>query len=599
MLVSPGIEVKEKDFSTIVPTVATSVGAIVGRFTDGPINVPVMISSEDELSAKFGKPTSTNYTEWFTASQFLQYSSSMWTVRAAPAGVANATSTGSGVTVLNTNEYYDADKFTSQERSTAGTWVAKDPGTKGNNIAIMLIDSDTWDEFGTWCTSNLATLPNGQSYVNYFNNQPGTSTYISSKSVTSTENKKDELHILVIDVDGHITGTRMTVLEKFEGTSKALDAIDYTGKSIYYVNVINNESQYVWWSAHTASVTSGANIIAWGSQSIDVAPDGKSFAAITVALAPNFLYQTMSGGVAGTTPNAASLQSAYDTLKNKDLYNANMFMTAAFDSATVKHVVENVVYERKDAMAFISPNVTGKPVYDTDNDPASEITTFLTNLAIAEQYSQYSVCDTGWKYIYDRYAGVYRWIPLNGDIAGICARVDVLADPWWSPGGFARGGVKNVLKLAYNPDQADRDILYPKGVNPVVAFPGQGVVLFGDRTMTLKPSAFDRINVRRLFIILEKAISIAAKYQLFEFNDEFTRAQFKNMVEPFLRNIQGRRGITGFAVRCDSTNNPGDVIDRNEFVAEIFVKPSKSINFITLSFVATRTDVQFSTLFGA
>jgi len=220
-------------------------------------------------------------------------------------------------------------------------------------------------------------------------------------------------------------------------------------------------------------------------------------------------------------------------------------------------------------------------------------------LNIPETYASYGFFDTGFKYILDRYNSKYRWVPLNGDTAGLCAQTDSIADPWWSPAGFNRGGIKNVIKLAYNPSQADRDLLYPKGINPVVAFYGQGVVLYGDRTMTLKPSAFDRINVRRLFIILEKAISIAAKYQLFEFNDSFTRAQFKNMVEPFLRNIQGRRGIYDYLVICDETNNTGDVIDRNEFVGDIYVKPARSINFIRLNFVASRTDVSFNTLIGA
>lgn len=602
-LLSPGIEIKEKDYSTIVPTVASGIGAIAGRFSAGPINTPLMISSEDELAATFGKPTTSNYTEWFTAAQFLQYSNNLWVVRAAPAGCLNATSTGTGVSIFNTNEYYDSTKFTSGERTTAGEWVTKNPGTVGNQIGVMMVDADTWSYFETWCTTNKASLPNTLEYTKYFSSKPGTSAYIQSKIATPSEAKKDELHILVIDIDGHISGTRYTVLEKYEGVSKALDAVDYKGQSLYYVNVINNNSKYLWWSAHTTNVTAGVQTVAWGGQSSDVAADGYTFKSISVALAPNFFYQTMAGGIAGTTADDASIMAAYDTLKSKELYDANLFMTAAYSVTVVQHVVQNLCYYRRDAMAFLSPSTSGgAPIYDTDADPVGAITAdstgYINRVGLAEMYAQYAVCDTGWKYIYDRYYGTYRWVPLNGDIAGLCARVDSIADPWWSPGGFNRGGIKNVIKLAFNPDQSKRDVLYPKGVNPVVAFPGQGVVLFGDRTMTLKPSAFDRINVRRLFIVLEKAISIAAKYQLFEFNDTFTRAQFRNMVEPFLRGIQGRRGIYDFKVICDETNNTGDIIDRNEFVADIYVKPARSINYITLTFVATRTDVSFSTVVG-
>jgi hypothetical protein len=207
--------------------------------------------------------------------------------------------------------------------------------------------------------------------------------------------------------------------------------------------------------------------------------------------------------------------------------------------------------------------------------------------------------DSGFKYQYDRYNDKYRWVPLNGDVAGLCARTDYQQDPWFSPGGLNRGQIKNVVKLATNPNQTDRDNLYKSGVNPVVTFPGQGTVLFGDKTLLAKPSAFDRINVRRLFIVLEKAIATAAKFQLFEFNDSFTQAQFINLVTPFLRDVQGRRGITDFVVKCDATNNTGEVIDSNQFVADIFVKPNRSVNYITLNFIAARSSVSFSEIGGA
>lgn len=596
-LLSPGVVVVEKDYSNIVPTVASGIGGIAGRFEKGPIEVPVMISSEEELVREFGKPVDGNANTWFTANQFLLYTNRLWVVRAKPTGILNATAGGTGVEVLNDDDY---EVMSAPDRSTAKEWVAKDPGTFGNNIGVIMVDNVTWDEFGTWCATNIAQFPNGISLQALFRDQPATSAFVESRRLT-TENKKDELHIMVIDIDGHITGIRYSVLEMWEGLSKAEDAMDYKGESLYYPNVISRESKYIRWSAHTTDVTSGANILPFGSLTETVVAAGKTFADISVVAAPNFSYETLSGGVAGTTPDAGSIQDAYDKLANVDLYEVNLLMTAAHDAATCAHVIENVAYLRKDAVAFVSPHNAGVPYKDSDaSDPMESIKTYkLTTVNVAETYSSYGFMDTGFKYIYDKFNSKYRWVPLNGDMAGLCAQTDSLRDPWWSPGGFNRGGVRNVIKLAYNPDQADRDILYPKGINPVVAFPGQGVVLFGDRTMTLKPSAFDRINVRRLFNILEKAISIAAKYQLFEFNDSFTRAQFRNMVEPFLRNIQGRRGIIDFMVQCDETNNTGDVIDRNEFVASIYVKPARSINFIILNFVATRTDVSFSSVIGA
>jgi len=257
-------------------------------------------------------------------------------------------------------------------------------------------------------------------------------------------------------------------------------------------------------------------------------------------------------------------------------------------SATVAtYAINNVAETRKDCVVFVSPELSD--VVDNLGSEATDVTAFRDTLPS----SSYAVLDSGWKYQYDRYNDVYRWIPLNGDTAGLAVRTDFTNDPWFSPAGFNRGQIKNVVKLAYSPSKTDRDTLYKKGVNPVVSFPGQGTILYGDKTMLTKPSAFDRINVRRLFIVLEKAIATAAKYQLFEFNDPFTRAQFRNLVEPFLRDVQGRRGITDFKVVCDESNNTGEVIDRNEFVADIFIKPARAINFISLNFIATRTGISF------
>jgi phage tail sheath protein FI len=275
-----------------------------------------------------------------------------------------------------------------------------------------------------------------------------------------------------------------------------------------------------------------------------------------------------------------------------DKYDISLVVLGKASAATATYVINNVCETRLDCVAFISPQdvSSGDVIIGSDSTASTAITTYRDALPS----TSYAVMDSGYKYQYDRYNDKYRYIPLNGDVAGLCARTDYTNDPWFSPGGLNRGQIKNVVKLAFNPNKTLRDTLYKKGVNPVVTFPGEGTVLFGDKTLLAKPSAFDRINVRRLFIVMEKAIATAAKFQLFEFNDGFTRAQFKNLVEPFLRDVQGRRGITDFVVKCDESNNTGEVIDRNEFVADIFVKPNRSINFITLNFVAARSAINFS-----
>jgi phage tail sheath protein FI len=301
--------------------------------------------------------------------------------------------------------------------------------------------------------------------------------------------------------------------------------------------------------------------------------------------------RSLTGGVTAG-PTDGELIAAYEQLENAELIDVNLLICGPHGS-TVSSAVIDIAAERLDCMAFVSPELAD--VYNNAGDEADDILTFRNTLTS----TSYAVLDSGWKYQYDKYNDKYRWVPLNADVAGLCARTDAIADPWFSPGGLNRGQIKNVVKLAYSPDKTDRDTLYKKGVNPVVSFPGEGTVLFGDKTLLAKPSAFDRINVRRLFIVLEKAIATAAKYQLFEFNDAFTRAQFRNLVEPFLRDIKGRRGIYDFRVICDETNNTGEVIDRNEFVADIYIKPARSINFISLNFIATRTGVAFEEIVGA
>ena len=283
--------------------------------------------------------------------------------------------------------------------------------------------------------------------------------------------------------------------------------------------------------------------------------------------------------------------SAYELFANDELYDISLIPVGKASAVVAEYVINNVAEIRKDCLVFVSPqNIsTGEVIVGSGDTAVDDLNAYRNELPS----TSYAVLDSGYKYQYDRYNDKYRYIPLNGDIAGLCARTDNTNDPWWSPGGLNRGQIKNVVRLAVNPSKTDRDNLYKNGVNPVVSFPGQGVVLFGDKTLLSRPSAFDRINVRRLFIVLEKAIATAAKFQLFEFNDSFTRAQFKALVEPFLRDVQGRRGVIDFRVKCDDTNNTGEIIDRNEFVADIFIKPNRSINFITLNFIAARSSVSF------
>ncbi len=326
---------------------------------------------------------------------------------------------------------------------------------------------------------------------------------------------------------------------------------------------------------------------AWGSSSDQVLA---SVNAKKMVLLSSTLDFTLAGGALDVNPTDGNVQTAFGLFANSEQYDISLIPLGNVSASVAGWVLNNVVEVRKDCMVFLSPNTSGNAITSTGSTATNAIKAYrdATNIN-----SSYAVIDSGFKYQYDRYNDIYRWVPLNGDIAGLCARTDFTAEPWFSPGGFNRGVVKNIVKLAFNPTQADRDVLYAAGVNPVVSFPGQGVILFGDKTMLARPSAFDRINVRRLFIVLEKAIATAARFQLFEFNDDFTRAQFRNAVEPFLRDVQGRRGVVDFRVKCDTTNNTGEVIDRNEFVADIFIKPNRSINFITLNFVAARSAVNF------
>lgn len=596
-LTSPGINVVEKDYSAIVPNVSSSVGAMVGRFTKGPVEIPILINSETQLHDIFGGPDDVNANEWFTIAEFLKYTSSCYVVRSKTSSITSANAGGSAsINVWNRDLYEAGVPFTG-----GGAWLAKNPGDEGNGISVIMVDFSTWAAFKTWCDTNVDKFPMKKQLYKYFNGQPNTSNYVYTRCEAETA-KYDEFHILVIDTLGKVTGTRYSILEKFEGVSKAKDALSFDGSSLYYRNVVNETSRHIWWNAAPTGVTTGVNIVAIDSSAFEVTPTGKTFSMLSA-----FYNVTLSGGLKGTTYSLSDITSAYDKLSDKNLYSIDLVMCGAFGAglspaiATAEvesYVLDNIVSARKDCVAFCSPHTNGSPIRDGVS-ATTTITSFVNSLTTPDADKSYGFMDSGMKYIFDRYNKVYRYVPLNGDMAGLAARTDNTNDAWWSFAGFNRGGVKNVIKLAYNPSEAARDSLYPIGVNSVIIDPSAGPTLLGDRTLTQKPSAFDRINVRRLFILIERAIAKAVRYQLFEFNDNFTRSQFKNMVQPYLQTIKGRRGITDFFVKCDETNNTGEIIDKNEFVADIYIKPARSINFITLNFVATRTDISFNTIVEA
>jgi len=428
-------------------------------------------------------------------------------------------------------------------------------------------------------------------FSDLFDSAPGTSAWATANA----RGEEDELHIAVYDKTGDITGYDVdvkgqrtsSVIEVWPSLSKNSAAKSTQGGNNYYTDVIFRGSNYIFWTDH---ISAGTN---WGTD-VATGTDYTIVSGITV--------DTLTGGTDDYSVTAGEVEVAYDKFADTENLDINLIMGGPSSGVadteagqdTLVTMITDLVEDRKDCVGFASPYraaVVGVTSSITQTQNVKDAFDKCPS-------SSYMVFDSGYKYMYDKYNDVYRFVPLNGDTAGLCAYTDGVADPWFSPAGYNRGSVRGAIKLAYNPMKADRDILYKARINPVVDFPGQGVTLFGDKTALTKPSAFDRINVRRLFLVLEKAIATAAKYMLFEFNDEFTRAQFRNMVEPFLRDVQGRRGIFDFKVICDSTNNTGEVIDRNEFIGDIYIKPARSINFITLNFIAVRTGVAFSEVGG-
>ena len=628
---SPGLNISEIDLTTTVPSIATSIGGFAGNFNWGPISEVTTITDEVNLESRFGKPDNTNYEYWFSAANFLAYSNNLKVVRAAnTATTFNATANGAQILIKNESEYSNTFVDASAN-ATIGVFSARYAGAYGNSLRISICpstqafsanltvtDSLKTNLVNTGVTSitvngaanaaanlyvgDLVSVDNGTTYIRVtsvnantiivatapgavsanspilrkwqyadeFGVAPSTSPY-----TTGNNGSNDEMHVIVVDEDGVFSGSANTVLEKYAFVSKASDAMTNEGSSNYYKTVINNKSKYIWWMSH---LPSGTN---WGNTSI-----ARVFTVVNTPFSAS-----MTNGSDGTI-GASEVITAYDQFAGAEVGVPLSLLISGPGNSTVATNLISLVEGRKDCMVFLSP--TKSSVVNNSGAETSSILTFRSGLTS----SSYAVLDSGYKYQYDKYNDLYRWVPLNGDIAGLCARTDQERDPWYSPGGSTRGSIKNVIKLAWNPTKADRDNLYVQGVNPVVTFQGEGTILFGDKTMLNRPSVFDRINVRRLFIVLETTIARAARSTMFEFNDQFTRAQFVNLVEPFLRDVQGRRGITDFRVVCDATNNTPEVIDNNQFVGDLYIKPARSVNFIQLNFVAVRTGVSFEEIVG-
>jgi hypothetical protein len=632
--VSPNVLVQERDVSLFVPQIANTAGAFVGNFAWGPCEEFTLIDSEQSLFNVYGRPNDNNFKFWFTAANFLSYGNNLSVNRIADGSARNASGGGTAPLVRNDDNYDGALGYTAPTLTNT-EYIARFPGTLGNSLKVSVCDYNSYSfsaQVSSITTTGAAVaaltrpVPKGSwlefavNGINYrwqttddassgatslvFNNITGISTSVtgvangnvlwefwdqvesrpsnsrfalSKNSASSSATIYDELHVVVVDEDGAITGTAGTVLERFVGLSKASDAVSTDGAGNYYRNRINEDSNWIRFGSHVSGGLLSTAAVAWGST--------MPAASTSFTLMASVQTRSLSGGV-DVTATDGLLQTEYAKLANAELYEISLLPVVGVnaDNATARFVLDNVVDARRDCVMFTGPtsqNLTNSTAVVNDRN------TYFN------KDSTYAVYDSGWKYQYDRYNDVYRWMPLAGDIAGLCARTDQVAEAWFSPGGYTRGQIKNVVKLNWTPSKAERDVLYRNQINPVITQPGLGTLLFGDKTCTSKPSAFDRINVRRLFIILEKTIATAAKFQLFEFNDGFTRSQFRALVEPFLRDVQGRRGIIDFRVVCDDTNNTAEVIDRNEFVADIYVKPARSINFITLNFVATRSGISF------
>ena len=567
-LVSPGVEVKEIDLTDIIPAQSTSIGGFAGYFRWGPIGELVTVSSEKDLARIFGAPSTENATlerSFLQAAGFLKYSNNLKVSRANASGSFNAISdydaspaeefTISTVTELETNR---------SALNTAGAHiVARYAGALGNSLKVHVVNASNY-------SAQPATVKGALQFT------PATTDW--ADALTGGTAVNDEVSIVVVDEDGEFTGVAGEILEVHEGLSIGRNAKNQFGESNYWADFVNTNSSLIFGVKNTSTdpeitaSTTDLGAITWLNSGTDL---------------------SLAGGADATVFSSSTVSTALDLFEDSETVDVNLLFAYEDGDDVVDARLKTIVDTRRDCVGFISAPISVK---DQTSDSAKKSTVTTKFDAIGS--SSYLVFDSTPAYVYNKYRDAYAWVSLSGHIAGLCASTDDVADPWFSPAGLNRGQLQGIVRLAYNPKQADRDELYQKRVNPVLTLPGQGTVLFGDKTALTKPSAFDRINVRRLFITIEKAIATASKFQLFELNDTFTRSTFRNAIEPFLRDVQGRRGITDFRVVCDESNTTGEVIDGNRFVADIYIKPTRSINFVTLNFVATRTGTAFEELVG-
>jgi len=622
-LISPGVKITETDLVSSSQAVSVTSGAFSGQFRWGPIDKPTQVTSEAELVSRFGRPNATNAVDFLSAANYMGYSSPLYIVRVANTAL-NATAeatTGSGTAgtgqlVENEDVYLETASFD------VGPWVAKYAGAIGNSIKVSTCPSSSaWEGTLTGNVSITAgstvVVGNGTDFSNdviagdilvvnsrsikvasvtnttylvlesahltgaaagstavrrweyfpEFDSAPGTSTYTENLSGSN-----DEMHIAVVDEDGIITGVPGTVIEKFTAVSKASDAKAEVGGSNYYKDVMNDRSQYVYWTDHD---NAGTN---WGNTA-----SGTTFTAVTLPL--NY---SLAGGSDGNALTDGDRSDGYTLFSNDQEVVASLIIAGQASATVLNRITADVAEVRKDVVVCGSPSRSS-----VVNNAGSEVNSILT-WASGVTKSTYLFVDSGWKYQYDKYNDTYVYVPLNADTAGAMARNDLNREAWLSPAGFVNGRIQNLVRLAFNPKQAERDLLYKSSINPVITQVGKGTVLFGDKTFTTKNTSLNRVNVRRLFIELQKTIGESADNVLFEQNDAATRSNFVNLVVPYLRSVQARRGITAFRVVCDESNNPESVVNANEFICDIFVQPITSVNFIQLNFVSVRGSATFT-----
>ena len=577
---SPAVTVKEIDLTGSVPNVQSATGAFVGNFGWGPVGEVKLVSDENGLVSRFSAPTDDNAVDFHSASYFLRYSNALYVVREQDSDARNSLASHSDVTLTN-QKLNNLDAFENATiDATDGVFLAKYPGVIGNSLKVSIVGSHN--------DSSGATNFNAWTYKGKFDAAPGTSDFVSKLG-----GKNDEIHIAVIDEDGLISGVKGEVLETFPFLSVARNAKNPDGSTNYYREVLKNKSQWIYagvghvGSSAALSDFAGAN---WGTNATTGAEDFKSDYTWGTAQSE----WSFTGGVTSASLGTDDVLRGFDKFEDVDSIELDFLIApdslADATATTIVNDLISIAEARKDCVAVASPS----------RNAVVTVGTNASVLACNNTYtkSTYFVQDNNFLKVYDKYNDKYIKIPAASSTAGLMAATDLTAAPWFSPAGARRGRYLGITDIVLSPTKAERDALYKVGINPIANIPGEGVILFGDKTNSARPTAFDRINVRRLFLTLERTITIAGRATMFEFNDEFTRAEFVNVVEPLLREVKGRRGITDFKVLCDATNNTPAVVDANRFVASIFIKPAHSINFVTLNFVAVRTGVEFEEVVG-